>query len=163
MKLKQEKQDNWFARHKVLTGVLGIIVFVAIVSAASGNKPTANTSQPVAADSATQPAQTASAPAAPKTWQKVAELSGDTSKRSTPFTLSGGQARLKYTVNGNSSLVAFYVMEQGKDLQKDGGFPEVTVTKTATDETQLTKAAGTYFLDVTAANASWTVTIEEMK
>ncbi|WP_410641223.1 hypothetical protein [Amycolatopsis sp. lyj-346] len=101
---------------------------------------------------------------APKTWQKAIELSGSSAKRSENFKLNGGQTRLKYTVNGGDSIIAsFYVMNEGKSLQEDGGFAEVTATKSGSDETRLTKPAGNYYLDVSAANAEWTVAIEELK
>jgi hypothetical protein len=100
----------------------------------------------------------------PKTWQKVIELSGSSAKRSDNFKLTGAQARLKYTVNGGDSLIAaIYVMDENKSLQEDGGFAEVTATKSGGDETRLAKPAGNYYLDVNAANAEWTVVIEELK
>jgi len=37
---KDKSDKNWFARHKVLTIILGIIVLIIIASAAGGSKPT---------------------------------------------------------------------------------------------------------------------------
>lgn len=41
---KDKSDKNWFSRHKVLTGILGLIVLVVIVSAASGGSSTKNDS-----------------------------------------------------------------------------------------------------------------------
>ena len=35
---KKEKSGNWFARHKILTGILAIILLVIVVQAAGGGK-----------------------------------------------------------------------------------------------------------------------------
>jgi|GEM_PF-2469704 len=103
-------------------------------------------------------------PSAPKQWTKVTELSGSTDKRGELFTLTGGQARLTYSVNGDTMPVcSIYVMKAGTSLESDGGFPEVSVMENKSDSTMLVKSAGQYYLDVKAASANWTVTIEEYK
>ncbi len=100
----------------------------------------------------------------PKTWQPITTLSGSTNKRSETFALSGADARLKYTISGSDAIiVSVYVMKDGKSLDQDGGFPEVTATKAGSDETRLRQSPGNYYLDVSSANADWTVTIEELK
>lgn len=106
---------------------------------------------------------TTTQPTTPKQWVTVATLSGSTEKRGTPFNLTGAQARLTYTVNGDMPFCAIYVMKDGTTLENDGGFPEVTVTDNKGDSTMLVKDAGTYYIDVNAVNCSWTVTIEEYK
>ncbi len=98
-----------------------------------------------------------------KVWTKVVTLSGNADKRSSSFTLTGADARLRYTVKGEMVLAAIYVMEKGTSLEESGGFPEVTANVAGSDETYLQKSAGEYYLDVTAANCSWTVTIEELR
>jgi hypothetical protein len=65
-------------------------------------------------------------------------------------------------VSGDSTFAAIYVLEQNKSLQKDGGFPEVTITKGGSDETRLVKSARSYYLDI-SASTSWSVTVEELK
>ena len=95
-------------------------------------------------------------------WVAVVELSGDSNKRSNVFTLEGGKQRLSYTLTGNEYVLAtIYVVEEGKELLKDGGFPEASPTGPGSDSTFLYKSAGKYYLDITAGNGSWTVKIEE--
>jgi hypothetical protein len=38
--MPKQKDGNWFKRHKILTGILGLIVLIVIVSAASGGSKT---------------------------------------------------------------------------------------------------------------------------
>lgn len=115
---------------------------------------------------ATTPNEPAAEPAPeqeqPKAWTQVIELKGNANKASAPFELTGGSTRLRYTVGGGDMVVAaFYVMKEGTSLQEDGGLPEVMVSEAGSDETYMTKKAGTYYLDVQAANCDWIVTIEE--
>lgn len=99
---------------------------------------------------------------APKQWTTVLELSGGASKRSDIFELKGGKARLSYNVTGDElSIVSIYVIEEGKSLEDEGGFPEVMVEKPGNDTTFLAKNPGRYYLEVDSANAEWVIKIEE--
>lgn len=72
------EKRNWFARHKILTGFLGVVAVIGIATAASSGSggssdpaPTSAVTQP-AADATSQPAQSAaSRPAATKTTQRT--------------------------------------------------------------------------------------------
>jgi hypothetical protein len=102
-------------------------------------------------------------PATPK-WTVVAKLSGSGNKRGSSFHLGGGEARLTYKVTGKSMpICTIYIVEKGDSLKESGGFPEAMVTKAGSDSTMLAQGEGDYYLDVTAANCSWTVTIEELR
>lgn len=95
-----------------------------------------------------------------KSWKAVTALSGAAQKRSGTFHLSGAQARLRY--QATTSFLSIYVVEAGHSLEKDGGFPEVTCTKNCSDDTQLAKDAGDYYLEVNGSGA-WSVTVEEFR
>lgn len=100
----------------------------------------------------------------PKQWMQVTTLTGSGPKRGEVFTLTGAQARLRYTLQGDSnSALAVYVIGEGHTLEKDGGSPEINADKPGTDETMLVKDAGRYYLDVNSANGTWTVVIEEYR
>lgn len=115
-------------------------------------------------DAAIESEEPAEEPAKPKQWAKVHELSGNANKRGETFTLEGGDARLKYAVRGSSVPVcSIYLMESGVDLKEAGGFPEVMVTQAGKDSTMIVKDAGDYYLDVSSANCSWDVIIEEKR
>lgn len=157
----QTDQRNWFARHPILTGIIGLIIFFIIIGAIGGSKSSTTTTQ-TNTQSSTNAAQSTSTPEKPKQWVTVTTAEGTSDKRTDTFQLHGGKTRLTYTFTGGDVIVgSIYVMKDGTSLEKDGGFPEVTVTKAGTDSTFLTKDAGSYYLDVKAANASWTVKIEE--
>ncbi len=111
----------------------------------------------------TTKAPAAKAPAKP-TWKTVATLKGSGNKRGQVFHLGNGQARLTYTIKGSQFVMAgIYVMEKGKSLAKDGGFPEVMADAAGKDTTELAVGEGDYYLDVTAANCTWTVTVQELR
>jgi uncharacterized protein YceK len=102
-----------------------------------------------------------------KRWVTVAKLSGTADKRGQSFHLGDGDKRLSYTVKDTSGfgavMVAIYIVPKGESLEKSGGFPEVTVSEAGSDSTQLAQEAGDYYLDVNAANAGWSVKIQEKK
>ncbi len=119
-----------------------------------------NTSNPVAQSAPTTPAQTAKV----KTWVQVVTFSGDSAKRSEPFTLTGADARLKYTQTGSEYATSYiYLVKKGDSLEKSGGFPETTITGPKTDETRLVKDAGDYYFDINSSSATWTVSVEEYR
>lgn len=155
----QSDQRNWFRKHPVLTVILALIV-LGVVASSGSNKDTSNTSSTNEAKEAVKEAQ--NEPERSKEWVTVTELKGNANKRSDTFELTGNKARLTYEVSGNNSVIAsIYVLKEGMSLEKDGGFPEVMISEPSSDTTYLTKNAGTYYLDITSANSSWTVKIEE--
>jgi hypothetical protein len=154
----------------VLAAVVVVIIVVAVI-ASSGSKtttatPNASESEPVATTPATEAPQTTATPK-PKRWAKVISVSGSSDKRTDVFTLHGGKTKLTYKFTDTSGLGtivgAIYVLDEGDSLAKSGGIPEVTVSQPGSDSTFLAKDAGRYYLDISAANARWTVTIQEYR
>jgi len=139
-------------RRGLVVFLLVIVAFIAVATfTQKSDKPTGRV---VPAETST------SAPPQQKSWHKVIELSGSTSKRSDIFQLNSSKQRITYTVNGEySPFVNVYVMAEGKSLDKNGGIPEVTMAPVGGD-TLMYKASGGYYLDV-SGNGEWTVTVEE--
>lgn len=127
--------------------------------------PAEEVAAPPAAGAEAQPSEETTNSTAPKKWVTVATLRGSGNKRGESFHLSGGDARLTYRVKGTfeAFVMAVYVMDKGTSLEKEGGFPEVTPTESGKESTQLAKEAGDYYLEVQAANATWSVTVEEKR
>ena len=98
-------------------------------------------------------------------WVEVTSLSGSGNKRGQAFELTGAEARLKYSVTNVNIIpvLSVFVVPEGDSLEDSGGFPEVMVTEEGSDSTMLAQDAGRYYLDVTAANCDWSVTIEELR
>jgi hypothetical protein len=136
----------------VLTGI------IASIGGSGGSSDQATTTR-------REGSSTESTPAASKAWVEVTRLEGNGNKRSAPFTLGRGKKRLNYTVsNDDMAVCMIYVVKDGTSLETSGGFPEVSCNTPGTaDTTFLAKAAGTYYLDVSAANCQWTVVVEEEK
>ena len=154
----------------VLAAVVVVIIVVAVI-ASSGSKtstptPNASESESVAPTPATEAPQTTAA-TSPKRWATVLKVSGSSDKRTDVFTLHGGKTKLTYTFTDTSGIgvivAAIFVVKEGDSLAKSGGIPEVTVSQPGRDSTFLAQGAGRYYLDVSAANARWTVTIQEYR
>jgi hypothetical protein len=118
-------------------------------------------------DEATTPVTTAAPKPKPKHWTTVISVSGSSDKRTPLFTLHGGRTKLTYKITDTSGMgaviVGIYVLDEGTSLQADGGIPEVMATEPGSDSTELQQGPGRYYLDVSAANAHWTVTIQEYR
>jgi uncharacterized protein YxeA len=152
----QADQRIWFAKHKILTGIL-IIILISIVANMGGSKNKTTNSNPTN-NSNNQATETNKE----KQYVKVIELSGTQNKKSDSFTLQGGKQKITYDFQGGDMIVGgIYVMKEGTSKDKDGGIPEVMIQNSGSDSTITRKGAGTYYLDITAANSKWTVTIEE--
>lgn len=157
-----EKKQNWFVRHKIITGVIVVIVVLGVIGATGGSK-TNTTNTPSANNNPTTNNQTATkAPEVlQKQWVAVLEVSGASSKKTDSFVLKGGKQRITYTFAGNDPLLGIvYIMKEGTNKEQ-GAIYDVMTQKAGTDETISRKSAGTYYLDIMAANASWTIKVEE--
>lgn len=100
-------------------------------------------------------------------WVTVAEISGSADQQSDTIVLSGGKVRITYTFEdstGYGTIVgAIYLLDEGVDIMEDGGIPDVMVTEAGSGDTILRKGEGEYYLRISAANTSYTVTVEELK
>jgi hypothetical protein len=128
---------------------------------------TAAPAAPAVTEAPTTQAPATTAAPAPASWHTVIKASGDAKKRTDLFDLHGGRAKLTYTFTDTAGygmvVGAIYVLDEGANLEQDGGIPEVMVSKPGTDSTELTPSTGRHYLLVDAANAHWTVTIQELR
>lgn len=168
---RQARTVGWMVTGALLLagaiGGVGLAATAGSLASSTAGAPTEVTA-PAAGD-IPAPAEEAagSTPAEqPAEWTDVATLSGSADKSSAVFELSGGEARLDYDFAGDAdySLGAVYLLEEGTDLQQDGGIPVVMLSGPGADSTALHQKAGRYYLHVTAANSdSWTVDITEKR
>lgn len=136
--------------------VLGFVAMPLLVLAGCGGAPgsSASTAQP-AAQSGTG------------NWVTVATLSGTADKQGPVFALSGAPTRLTCKVVSISGAphLSVYTLREGQSLADSQGAaletPLVTMTGTGTKSITFALPASNYYLDVTAANLSWQVTLEE--
>lgn len=98
-------------------------------------------------------------------WVEVATLSGAANQRGEVFETSG-DVRLTYEFNGDDDfgIAAIYLVDEGVSITEDGGIPEVMLSGSDSGETMVYRSAGSYYLDITAANyTDWTVTVESQE
>jgi hypothetical protein len=140
------------------------VVAVALAFAGSELEPTPINPPGVGDGAAGSPA---GAPATPRRWRNVITVSGSASKRTTAFALHGVQTRLRYRVEDLDGLgspnAAIFVRGEGAGADSDGGAPAVTATRAGSDDARLERRPGSYYLEVEAANANWSVAIQEYR
>lgn len=141
----------------IIFGIIIVLIFIANIG--SNDDPQTPSTQ--SSNITTEPVKEGQ-------WTPVCTLKGNGSKKSPLFYLSGGEARLKYKYKASSAsigmgVIAIYVLNEGVDLMKDGGFPEVNSDAIKEDtESSLQKSAGKYYLSVNAMG-NWEVMVEEKK
>jgi len=144
----QSDLRNWFIRHKIITGILGLFVLGVILSVTGAEDGTSHT-------------RGGSVDTTPKTYQSVISLQTTSTKNSDSFALDGGKQKLTYTIEkkpfGSCSI---YLLDEGTDLQVDGGFPVVLLAEES-GETVLRKRSGNYYLSVQSTNTSCSIELEE--
>ncbi|MES0488999.1 MAG: hypothetical protein ABUK01_03345 [Leptospirales bacterium] len=108
--------------------------------------------------------KSADATEAPKQWTEVYTYKGSGMKKSAPFQLMGGSVRAKYKFKaGRYSLFSFYVVPEGQDIMKTGGFPDVMIQQSEESETSIQQPAGSYYLNVNSSGGKWEIVVEEKK
>ena len=157
--MEQTKTEKpWYKKTWVI--VLGVI-FLLIVIANMGKDKDAGTS------SSTASSESSSEPAKEKQWTEVYTFKGSGMKKSPVFELTGAPARLKYKYNSGSNMgmgmFAVYVVDEGDDIMKTGGIPEImTQEENEESESSIQKGSGSYYLNVNA-QGKWEVVVEEKK
>mgnify|MGYP000430432711 CR=1 FL=1 len=142
----QSDLRNWFVRHKIISGILGLFILGLILSV-FGTSDTRTTS--------------VSGNNTPKEYQEVINLSTTSTKNSDSFNLAGGKQKLTYTIEKKPfGGCTIYLLDEGTDLLENGGFP-VVFSAEESGETILRKGPGDYYLSVQAANTNCSVRLEE--
>ncbi len=132
--------------------ILSIVVFLVILTNFSRNTGNLSVNQ-------TNPNKV-------KEWAIVYEFNGNGIKKSPVFELTGSNSRLKYEYQSPSDSVVgtfnIYVVDEGKDIMKEGAFPEVMTSKSVKSESSIQKTEGRYYLNVNGVG-DWKVIVEEEK
>jgi hypothetical protein len=179
---QKPKRKPWKVFLAVVGGLFGGLLLLGIVASIVSPAPpaelpveeTTKAGVPAPAPSTPPlpPAASASAPVeqkttqapAPAKWVTLVKMTGSSNKSSKTITTTGGQLRLVYSFAGAQYVVgAIYFLDEGQDLTQDGGIPEVMVTEATRDSSELHKDAGRYYVAVKAANARYTVQVQELR
>lgn len=97
---------NWFQRHKILTGILCVIAFIYIVGSVAEDKKTeslAPSVQNTTAHTEATPTDTKE-----KTYQLVTTFTGNGTKNSEPFVITGGKFKIEYDCKGSLCSASLY-------------------------------------------------------
>lgn len=150
-----------------LVAIVGIAIGVGASNESSTSKKTVSVTEDTATEDEVEEVEVeapVATPAPEPTWQTAIDITSNSNKRTQPFYLGSGQKRLLYNVTGDSfSICSIYIMSEGDSLETSGGFPEVMANEPGFGETALVNSPGNYYLDVTSANCSWQVTVQELK
>lgn len=95
------------------------------------------------------------------TWFEVLQISGTENARSPSFNLSGSLVRLRYTLEGDITVLAVYVVPETPGDERVGGFPDVISAGPSGGEALIVRPAGSYYLNVQSVSGTWTVAVEE--
>ncbi len=97
------------------------------------------------------------------TWQKVKSWSGTGIKNTEPFTITGKQWRvvwsIKDTTGYGAAILQVYVKKPGVKLFNH---ILVNITGTASDVTYFYES-GEFYLEIYGGNGDWSISVEELK
>ncbi|MEX1068473.1 MAG: hypothetical protein WED08_01560 [Patescibacteria group bacterium] len=141
-------------------GCLGLII-LAVIAAVAGNStssPSDNNSGQEQTNGS-QPGSGGGEEEIAATWHKVKSWSGTSDKKTETFEIKGEQWRITWTnkdTSGfNANILYIYVYEPGSD------FPAETISAQGSGDTSYVYEKGTFYLDISVANAKWTATVED--
>ena len=145
----------WYKKKRYI--IPAVIIFFGIIGAASGDTPTTTP----AADNPSNPsASTETTSETPVEWEVVKTISGNSAKKTAPFTIDADQWRVDWSTSGGSMGSVFQVSayEPGSD------FPTSMIANVANDsgsDTSYVYESGEFYLEINSANTSWEITIEQ--
>jgi len=160
--MKKEKQDNWFKRHPIWTGIIVVFVLLVIMGSFSSDSSTdynqnnLENIQEQETESENLPNQQINSQ---KSWHEVTTFTGTSDKKTDTFNIQGDRFRLTYTVNpaNDYSIFYLYAYELGNEI-----YIESFNLDSGTEESLSYEGAGEYYLDINAANLrDWTVKVED--
>lgn len=159
MTTETPKSQNWFARHKVLSVILGIIVLIIIGSALGGSSSQNNKSVPAASDKPqTSTAQKSSTPA--PTPQTLLDLQGSGTKQTQKFTAAGDwDLNWSYDCSNFGNQGNFIVTVYNSDGSVSFENTEVNQLGSSGSDVQHYHKSGTYYLAIDS-ECNWTVNVK---
>lgn len=155
------KRTGWKWFGGLIAFLFGLVIVGGIIGTATDPGRTAQL--PTEATTKAGASKSTVPPAVAKKWVPLTTVTGGTEKTSDTIRTVGGKIRVSWTFTGGQYAAgAIYLLNEGTDLQEDGGVPVAMIDEASTkDSIVLRKAAGEYFVQVTAANAKYTVKVEE--
>lgn len=168
-KAYRKANRNWFARHKILTGLGALIVLIIIITAASGggggdNKPAANDNTGAIDDSGTaEPTATTTAKpkSAPKSTvgQVLLRVKGNGTKTTQKFTAKGDwDLAYTYDCSNFGQQGNFIVMVYGDDNNMSLSNEGVNLLGMKGHDVTHEHHGGTYYLSVNS-ECGWTLKV----
>lgn len=157
-----QNSKPWYKKWQIWTATVVVLAIIGYVTNPEGAQKAKDTKTDTSAQ--TTP---------PKQWTKVSELIGDTVQKSGDvFTVSGGNIRIKYTVNStsDSGTALLYMLPEGSTITKnskgemDVAVQDVTTIGNKSGEQVLQKPAGNYYLYInTSSIKDYSITVDEQK
>ncbi|HQO90635.1 MAG TPA: hypothetical protein PKX72_12000, partial [Chitinophagales bacterium] len=107
---------------KIGVTVLIVLIVIASIGEKDGKSSSVNSNTTVSSSAETEVQK-------PKEWVTVYTFNGNGMKKSPAFDLSGADARIRYSYKAPGGLgmgiFSVYVVDEGDDITKTGGIPEV--------------------------------------
>jgi len=140
----------------VLGAATGVVIAIAIGSSANSGLDAADPTSP---QTSSKPAPSKAVPV--KKWVRITTLTGSADKSSDTIKLKGGKVMISYNFTGSTGVGGVYLLEEGVNPEKDGAFPDVTVSDAGKDSTIIRRDAGDYYLRIINAGFKYTVVVFE--
>ncbi len=157
-----QESKSWYKKWQIWVAVIVVLGIIGYITNPDGTQKSKDTKSGTSAQATP-----------PKQWTKVSELVGDTAQKSGDiFTVSGGNVRIKYTVNStsDSGTALLYMLPEGSTITKnskgemDVAVQDVTTIGNKSGEQVIQKPAGNYYLYInTSSIKDYSITVDEQK
>lgn len=145
---------NWFAKHKVLTGILGLLIFVVFVSSFASTD-TANTVDESSNESKVEN-KTGETKEKKKGYVKVLSFKGSGQKKSESFKITGDRFKIAYDCRGD--LCQAWASKPGSDFAHES---IMNTTEPIKDETIIYES-GEWYIEVNSIG-TWSMTVYDYR
>lgn len=160
----QTASKNWFLRHKIITGIVGVFVALFLLGSLGGESQKAsptdsgdvNGPAPARQNEAEEVGQEAPSAEMAKSYQSVITFKGNGAKKSEPFIIAGDRFKIAYDCQGD--LCQAMVYKTGSNIPASIIMNKTGSTK---DETVI-YGSGEYYIDANTIG-SYTMTVSDFK
>lgn len=153
-------QRNFFRRHPIITGILGLIILGAVIGGSSGGNK--GTSVPAQADkSGSQNSSSPAASKSPTAMQTLLDISGSGTKSTLKFT-AGGDWDLNWTYDcsgfsgGQGNFIVTVYNDGGSISYQNNGVNQLGKSDSGVEHYH---NGGTFYLEVNS-ECSWTINVK---
>lgn len=157
-KKDQEVQKNWFARHKIISVVIGLFVLMVIISAFGGN----DTQKTNILDREANKGFKSDVSDDQKEYKTIFSTTVSGQKKTESFILNSNKQKLIYKQTGNEFALCYvYIVDES--ISNSTGSLIAMIDHNTSGDTILRNSPGIYYFDIMSVNGTCDIELQELR